>query len=93
MCRQNLIGLLVVLVIGGSAPHAPAHRPPIPIEIIGVIKGFDKANQTFTIQTDKPAKMLRIAVGRAKLYERSHTVVERRRAVAASRTTVPWGRR
>jgi hypothetical protein len=52
------------LVIGASAPHALAHRPANPIDITGVIKSFDKANQTFTVQTDKPAKLLKIAIGR-----------------------------
>jgi hypothetical protein len=64
MSRLITSFLTVVSLFLIPVDHAIARRPSIPIEVTGVIRSFDKADQTFVIETDEPAKMLTVAVGR-----------------------------
>jgi hypothetical protein len=52
----SLLGILVV--------HAAARGRSFPIEVTGTIRMFDRTNHTFTFQSDKPSRVLTIAVGR-----------------------------
>jgi hypothetical protein len=51
---------LIVLFINGAL----ARGRSFPIEVSGTIVGFDRANQSFTIRVDEPARVLTIGVGR-----------------------------
>jgi hypothetical protein len=65
MFRLTTTALITVSLLGiFFVVHATARGRSFPIEVTGTIKMFDRANHIFTIQSDEPARVLTIAVGR-----------------------------
>ena len=64
MFRLPTAALIAALLFGVFVVHGAARGRSFPIEITGTIKMFDRANHTFVIQSDEPAGLLTIAVGR-----------------------------
>ena len=51
--------LLLIFIV-----HGMGRGRSFPIEVTGTIRMFDRANHIFTFQSDRPARVLTIAVGR-----------------------------
>jgi len=64
MFRLRTTALIAGSLLGIFVVHVNARGRSFPIEVTGTIKMFDRANHTFTFQSDKPARVLTIAVGR-----------------------------
>jgi hypothetical protein len=64
MFRLRTTALIAGSLLGIFVVHVTARGRSFPIEVTGTIKMFDRANHTFTFQSDKPARVLTIAVGR-----------------------------
>lgn len=64
MLRLTIVFLVAASLAGSSTKDASARGRSFPIEITGTIVSFDRANQTFTIRVDEPARVLTIGVGR-----------------------------
>jgi hypothetical protein len=52
----------VALGLGPLATDASARGRSFPIEVTGTINSVDKASQTFTVQTEEPAKIITIGL-------------------------------
>jgi hypothetical protein len=64
MFRLTTTALIAGSLLGIFVVHVTARGRSFPIEVTGTIKMFDRANQIFTFQSDKRARVLTIAVGR-----------------------------
>jgi hypothetical protein len=73
LLRLTIISLTAASLVALFLDQASAHRPSFPIEITGTVINFDRANQTFTIRVDEPARILTIGVGRDCKFKRNGT--------------------
>jgi hypothetical protein len=64
MFRLTTTALIAASLLGLFVAHGIARGRSFPIEVTGTIRMFDRANHIFTFQSDKPARVLTIAVGR-----------------------------
>lgn len=61
MIRRTAAYLVAAFLLGPLLSHALARGRSFPIEVTGTVTSVDKASQTFTMQTDEPAK--NVAIG------------------------------
>lgn len=64
MLRLTIVCVVAASLAGLFINRALARGRSFPIEVTGTIRMFDRANQIFTFQSDKSARVLTIAVGR-----------------------------
>src|SRR4029077_7416058 len=64
MFRLRTTALIAGSLLGMFVVHVSAHGRSLPIEVTGTIRMFDRANHIFTLQSDKGARVLTIALGR-----------------------------
>jgi hypothetical protein len=63
MIHRSAAYLIAAFLFGPWLSHALARGRSFPIEVTGTVTSVDKASQTFTLQTDEPAKIVAIGLG------------------------------
>jgi hypothetical protein len=62
MFRLTTTALIAASLLGIFVVHGMARGRSFPIEVTGTIRMFDRANQTFMIEVDEPARVLTIGL-------------------------------
>ena len=73
MWRLTIVCLGAVSLSALFVNRVDARGRSFPIEVTGTVINFDRANQTFTIRVDEPARVLTIGIGRDCKFKRSGT--------------------
>lgn len=63
MIHRSAAYLIAAFLFGPWLSHALARGRSFPIEVTGTVTSVHKASQTFTLQTDEPAKIVAIGLG------------------------------